>query len=194
MVKLTPEMIQNANTYLPILEKANLAEAIARRAVISVSFSYKTSETAEPVPMPSGAQEAPFLTSMCLMGVLASKYLKQGGDWDDDIQMPANLYDEWAGSHVMNQLERMKADKSIAGRVYDLLADYKEFRWMVRQMVETKVAQGMDVVSRLHQMLSASALDVSPKQLEEALEQLEKMQRKMPEESREKPAGKGGKG
>ena len=133
MVEITAEMIENAETYIPLLEKAKLAEDIAHKCVKAVAFSYTPANGGAEVPMPPGAQEVPFLTSLCLMGTLVSRYLKQGKDWDNDVQMPLNVYDEWASSHVMNQLERLKVNKKIANRVYDMLYDYKDLRWMVRR-------------------------------------------------------------
>lgn len=178
MVEITAEMIEKAETYIPLLEKAKLAEDIAQKCVKAVAISYTPASGGKEIQMPPGAQEIPFLTSLCLMGALVSKYLKQGEDWSDDVQMPLNVYDEWAGSHMMNQLERLKGNKAVANRVYDLLYDYKDLRWMVRQAVETRVNQGSDVVSRLHQMLSASAMDISPEMLKETMEQLAALQRK----------------
>ena len=178
MVEITAEMIENAETYIPLLEKAKLAEDIAHKCVKAVAFSYTPANGGAEVPMPPGAQEVPFLTSLCLMGALVSRYLKQGKDWDNDVQMPLNVYDEWASSHVMNQLERLKVNKKIANRVYDMLYDYKDLRWMVRQAVETRVSQGSDIVSRMHQMFALSAMDISPQMLEETMAQLENLQRK----------------
>lgn len=178
MVKITAEMIKNAETYIPLIEKAKLAEDISRKCVKVVEFAYTPTDGGETIPMPPGAQEVPFLTNLCLMGVLVSRYFKQGEDWADDVQMPLNVYDEWAGSHVMNQLERLKGNKAVADRVYDLLYDYRDFRWMVRQSVESRVAQGSDIVSRMHQMLSLSAMDVSPEMLEKTMEELESFQQK----------------
>lgn len=178
MVKVTHEMLMGANTYIPILEKAALAEEVARKCVLPVHMRYQVDSKGKSREMPDGAQEMPYLTSLCLMGIFASKYLRQGEGWDDDIQMPANVFDEWGESHVMNQMERLKTDKAVSAVVYDILHDYKELRWMVRQAIETKVRQDNDVVCRMHQILKDDIFgisDLTPEILADAVRSLEGM-------------------
>ena len=178
MVHITPEMIESANTYIPLLEKAKLAEEIAKRSVKAVEFSYTPAKGGAPIVMPPGAQEIPFLTHLFLMGVLAAKYLKQGAGWDDDMLMPLNLYDEWGESHVMNQLERLKGNKAVANRVYDILSDYKELKWMVRSAIETRVNQASDLVSRLHQMWSEAMDEIDPANVQDTMEQIAQLEQR----------------
>lgn len=189
MVKITQDMLRNANTYIPLMEKENLAKQVAEKCVMPVSIGYRVKGQSVLYSMPSKAQEIPSMTNLCLMGIFASRYLKQGGDWADDIQMPANLYDEWGQSHVMNQTERLKTDKTVSHIVYDILHDYKELRWMVRQAIDTKLQQENDVVCRMHQILKDDIFGISeltPDMLAEALRSLEGM-KSITVENRQKP-------
>lgn len=176
MVRITHEMLKDANTYVPLLEKTAVAEVVAEKCVMPVHVGYKQSEDEKSRVMPNSAQEIPYLTNLCLMGILATKYLKQGDAWGDDIQMPANLYDEWGASHVMNQLERLKTDKAVSRIVYDLLYDFKEFRWMIRKAIDARVQHQSDVVCRMHQILKDDIFglsDLTPDMLAETIRNLE---------------------
>lgn len=174
MVEITVDMLKNANVYVPLMQKEKLANDIAPLCVAQVTLTM--GETA----YPDRYQENEIMTRMCTMGILAQLYLKQDfGLPEGDMQLAANVYDEWAGSHVMNQLERLKSvkDEGIKEKVFDLLYDYKSFVMMINHAIANLLSHKNDVVVRLAQYMEKQA-ELLPKDLEaigQLKEELEKV-------------------
>ena len=121
-INITPEMLEKASDYIPLLERQEMLESIARVCVVKVKMEVKLTGSTETVSMPERYQEHRIMTKMCLMGVLALKYLHVDYDGDDrSLQMPANIYDQWAGSHVLNQIEKLKSDKTVGEKAFRIL-------------------------------------------------------------------------
>ena len=155
-ITITTEMIQNASDYMPLMQKHRLVEEIAPKCIAKVKMSYIPTAGGDEEPMPDRYQEVPPLTNMFLMGVLAKEYLHLPFDGDDSLQMPANVYDMFAGSHVMGQLEKLKSDKDVGRKASNLLYDFKEFRWTLGQEIQTLIGHNNDVVWRLMDAMSES--------------------------------------
>lgn len=160
-IEITKEMIQNANDYIPLIEKQALTEKLAQRCIarVNVGFTLDGDQTSH--TMPERYQEMRHMTAMFQMGVFAKLYLKQEFFGDDDLQMAANVYDDWAGSHVFNQLERLKTDKDVKDKVFNILYDYKEFQWAMRREIETLIGHNNDTVLRLGIFFAESAKNES---------------------------------
>lgn len=156
-IVITSDIIKKASTYIPIMEKQRMVEAIAPLCVAKVKLSYIPTGAAdnETQSAPDRHQEVKCLTNLFLMGILAHEYLRMPYDGDEardgyrHLQMPANVYDKWAGSHVMNQLERLKKDKDLTETIFDLMYDYKEMRWLLANEIETILGHNNDPVWRL---------------------------------------------
>ena len=87
-----------------------------------------------------------------LMGAFVKLYLQQeyipveGDEW----LMAQDDYDNYAGSHIFNEMNRLKSNSIIRDKVFDILSDYKE----LTEIVDTE-AEGMlnglnDPVSRIY--------------------------------------------
>lgn len=149
-VTITTDMIQNANTYIPLVERQELIEQIARECVVKVRMSFVPTGETEKKPLPDRFQENRIATCQFLMGVLAIKYLKQQTDWDkESLKMPANIYDDWAGSHVLRQIEGMRSDKTVQTQAADILQDFRDFRSSLYQEINVLLAHNNDIVWRL---------------------------------------------
>lgn len=127
---ITKEMIEKANAYMPIEEKISLSKIIAEKCVDIIPQSRKTpvSDRAS-LPLPEG--ELPSLKSMLTLSVLLGFYLDIDIDAEGKNAMTFASYDEYANSHPLNQLDRLKSNAEIRDKVYDLVADFKEFKKMV---------------------------------------------------------------
>lgn len=156
-IMITPEVMEKADTYIPLMEKQKMAETIAQQCVVAVKMTMVGSEGTG-TALPNRYQENQILTNLYLMGILAKRYLKIAYEGEDDVrednpyyglQMPMNLYDSFAGSHVMNQLEILKADKHCRDKVYDLLYDYRKMQRMLNAEITTVLEHQNDVVWRL---------------------------------------------
>lgn len=154
---ITPEMLEKASDYIPLLERQEMLESIARVCVVKVKMEVKLTGSTETVSMPERYQEHRIMTKMCLMGVLALKYLHVDYDGDDrSLQMPANIYDQWAGSHVLNQIEKLKSDKTVGEKAFRILKDYRDFCNDLYREIDILLGHQNDMVYRLMDAMNAS--------------------------------------
>ena len=162
-VIITREDVQNARTYMPILMKSQLASQIAIWCTDEAVGS--GNEGVVPLYLENRTKRQLFL-----YGLLAKWYLKREFECgsalvvDDgeekeveiDYFMTVESYDEWAGSHVMNQLERLKRDKEISDSVFDILQDFKALEAMIYGAVRDELEVRNDVVRRMSSSISAA--------------------------------------
>lgn len=149
-IVVTQEMLQNASDYIPLAERQAMIEQIAQDCIAKVRMGYIPTGGTEERPMPERYQENRLRTSLYLMGVLVVKYLNVKTDWaDESLMMPANIYDDWCGSHVLNQIECFRSDKALRDKAFNLLADFRDFRSSLYREIETLLGHHNDVVWRL---------------------------------------------
>lgn len=182
-IVITPEIVKNATDYIPLMKKQEMAEAIAQQCIVKVLMKYtEKGDGTDSVPMPDRYQEYHMYTNLYLMGVLAREYLHIPYEGDgsgeehtgyDNLKMPANVYDQWGASHVMNQLEQMKTDREMREKVFDLLNDYKDFRWMLAHEIDILLGHDNDVVTRMMQALGASIKEMAADSMQELGETLQ---------------------
>lgn len=154
---ITPEMLEKASDYIPLLERQEMLENIARVCVVKVKMEVRLTGSTETVSMPERYQEHRIMTKMCLMGVLALKYLHVDYDGDDrSLQMPANIYDQWAGSHVLNQIEKLKSDKTVGEKAFRILRDYRDFCNDLYREIDILLGHQNDMVYRMMDAMNAS--------------------------------------
>lgn len=121
-IEITREMLTGARDYVPNAEKEawvaeNAAKCFDRLAITS---------DGEELPTMYMVNEG--LRRRFLMTAFVKTYLRQKAEADerDETVISESCYDKWAGSHVFNQMERMKKDENLRDKCFDLLADYKD--------------------------------------------------------------------
>ena len=177
------EIVKNATDYIPLMKKQEMAETIAQKCIVKVLMKYtEKGDGTDSVPMPDRYQEYHMYTNLYLMGVLAHEYLHIPYEGDgtgkeiidyENLKMPANVYDQWGASHVLNQLEQMKTDRELREKVFDLLNDYKDFRWMLAHEIDILLGHNNDVVTRMMQALGASIKEMAADSMQELGEALQ---------------------
>lgn len=182
-IVITPEIVKNATDYIPLMKKQEMAETIAQKCIVKVLMKYtEKGDGTDSVPMPDRYQEYHMYTNLYLMGVLAHEYLHIPYEGDgtgkeiidyENLKMPANVYDQWGASHVLNQLEQMKTDRELREKVFDLLNDYKDFRWMLAHEIDILLGHNNDVVTRMMQALGASIKEMAADSMQELGEALQ---------------------
>lgn len=185
-IVITPEIVKNATDYIPLMKKQEMAETIAQKCIVKVLMKYtEKGDGTDSVPMPDRYQEYHMYTNLYLMGVLAHEYLHIPYEGDgtgkeiidyENLKMPANVYDQWGESHVLNQLEQMKTDRELREKVFDLLNDYKDFRWMLAHEIDILLGHNNDVVTRMMQALGASIKEMAADSMQELGEALQNEQ------------------
>ena len=182
-IVITPEIVKNATDYIPLMKKQEMAETIAQKCIVKVLMKYtEKGDGTDSVPMPDRYQEYHMYTKLYLMGVLAHEYLHIPYEGDgtgkeiidyENLKMPANVYDQWGESHVLNQLEQMKTDREMREKVFDLLNDFKDFRWMLAHEIDILLGHNNDVVTRMMQALGASIKEMAADSMQELGETLQ---------------------
>ena len=182
-IVITPEIVKNATDYIPLMKKQEMAETIAQKCIVKVLMKYtEKGDGTDSVPMPDRYQEYHMYTNLYLMGVLAHEYLHIPYEGDgtgkeiidyENLKMPANVYDQWGASHVLNQLEQMKTDRELREKVFGLLNDYMDFRWMLAHEIDILLGHNNDVVTRMMQALGASIKEMAADSMQELGEALQ---------------------
>lgn len=122
--ELKKEHIERAKTYMPIQDKVNLSKKIAELCIKDAEVKEENKIFA----LPPEVVEDLGVKAVLLQNVLLNYYF--------DIELDEKRdgyeqYDYFNRKNLLNQIERFKAESDIKNKVYDLLADYKDFKRMV---------------------------------------------------------------
>lgn len=148
MITLTKEMIENARDYIPIERKHIWCKNVAAACVVDVTVNGTGVDGV--VALPNRWEENVMARTMALASALAQNYL---GIWDEEAVLQANDYDEIMGSHIVNQLERLKADKEIRDKIFNIQYDYNELKKMLNTEIYSRLGHLNDTLSRAVVML-----------------------------------------
>ena len=174
--ELTKDMMERAQTYMPLQTKKELAEAIARgcvRPMKRVKWNGVHVEDAPDVPndpsaLPDLVEEDLALKMCMLQNVLLSWYFDVEMNEDE---VTYEQYDFYAGGHLLNQIERFKSDRDLKNKAFDLAEDFREFRKMVDTIIYNHKMNVNDPLKRFDAMLSVFA---SPDNLKAIITELQK--------------------
>lgn len=189
-IKIEEKDIEQASSFVPVSQKYVVAALAAKICVETVP------KKQNPWPeAPDRFRENRMLRHMVMMGILAKFYLnkefepaeisygvkgKKRQQSQVDFMMDGQTYDEWAGSHVINQLERLKKSKerATADKVFDILYDYKAFENMVFGAIRDELELRNDVCGRLGALLS---VQVTPADMQRLIEEVKAMEGNAPQ-------------
>lgn len=151
--ELTKEAMAKAKTYMPLREKETLAKQIAELSLDNIDTK-KLGVANELVALPQLKEENLARKSCLLLNTLLGFYFDIELDAEKD---GAELYDEYAGGHLLNQIERFKTDAELKFKAFDILSDYKEFKKMVDIEIYNLKTVHNDGLTRLLRGLSLFA-------------------------------------
>lgn len=174
--EVTKEMMERAQTYMPLQTKKELAETIARGCVRPMKRvrwdGVHVSDLSEPADDPSALPdlvEEDLALKMCMLqNVLLSWYFDV--EMDED-KVSFEQYDYYSGGHLLNQIERFKSDKDLKNKAFDLTEDFREFRKMVDTIIYNQKMNVNDPLKRFDAMLTVFA---SPDNLKALIAELQK--------------------
>lgn len=194
MVVITEDTIRNATTYIPIISKVAIARIGAESCVDTIDDIYRQTGrkfTGGNNNLPPRWAENTLKKELFVMGVFARYYLKLYAD-EKEINMEANVYDEYAESAVFNQLERLKsktADIEIKNRIFDMLYDYKQLTKMLGAEINALLSAKNDAASRffegMYTQLTPDALQEAGAEMEKLTEELGKLKDELGKEHTE---------
>ena len=174
--EVTKEMMERAQTYMPLQTKKELAEAIARGCVRPMKLirwdGVHVSELPEPTEsataLPDLVEEDLALKMCMLQNVLLSWYFDV--EMDED-KVSFEQYDFYSGGHLLNQIERFKSDRDLKNKAFDLTEDFREFRKMVDTIIYNHKMNVNDPLKRFDAMLTVFS---SPDNLKALVAELQK--------------------
>ena len=174
---LTKEMLQGAKTYMPLATKRTLAQEVAYACVVPMKrvkwdgiHIIPQDEVVEdgPTSLPDLMEEDIALKMCLLQNVLLSYYFDIEMDPAEDAYA---LFDHYAGSHLLNQLERFKSDRDVKNIAFDLTEDWREFKKMVDTIIYNYKMAANDPLKRFDAMLTVFS---SPENIKAAAAELQK--------------------
>lgn len=150
-MRVTRDMVLGACPYVGIAEKAAWTEALAEKLLARVEIA-QGSQSFPPMFIRDPATEHRALASALLRLYLRQEYVA-----DEAIPeiMCAEDYDAWHGGAMFGALEAYKRDPELRGKVYELLADFRDLRRMLEIRVKDMLAVMNDSVRRQSDMMTA---------------------------------------
>lgn len=177
---LTEEMVKNAVSYVPVETKIKFVEDCYLACLNKVNINLDDGENSA---LPDMWMEDVFRKSKCLTGALLLLYFPfiegiekaDGSNWE----LTSECYDRFAGSNIINQLERFKSNNAVRDKVFDLLRDYFSLEKGLSSAIRSGLAVMNDPINRMFQKLamdtSQEALEAQKQALADLQEQLEKL-------------------
>lgn len=165
-IEITENMMRKAESYLSLNAKETIVRSVLPGCVKRIyDYDYEKNEylSAEddlPTTLPMYGEDTEF-KSRVVMGTILHYYL--GLDIGDNLNISQETYDLYAGSHVMNQMERFKANPELKAKAFDLLADIRDFEkrlnCAVYSLLQLKNDVGGRLLTALGAMMSQEALE-----------------------------------
>lgn len=176
-ITVTPQMISKADSFVPLEEKVQIAEKIAEkcRNIIRIGTA---AEAERMTALPDLYAENAERKARFLLGTLAKKYLRIDFDGaeGEDLLLALDDYNRLAGSHIVNQVERMKSDKDVRDKCFDILQDYKALEKMVNMEIYTTIQMQNDPVTRFMAYMQSAT---TPQAMQDAQADLERLRNEL---------------
>ena len=170
--ELKEEYMQKAITYMPLAQKVILAELIARKCLKPIKPLNKKDSVDGLLIVPTVFGEDNYQKECMLLNTLLSHY------FDIKIEkMDSKIYDKYMGSHILNQLERYKANPTYKEKAFDIITDFKIIKEMVRTELCNIKAKENDLLERFMKgmsIFSAERMAKKPEYLTKITGELQK--------------------
>lgn len=163
---ITKEIIQAANDYMPIDLKESLARDIADSVLSEAPTDRQNIPSLGVLSLPRIKEENPKKKSVFLLFFFLKFYLKA------EVDEKNFDYDYYASGNVFNQMERLKAEYDIKNKVFDIIADFKEFKKFVDTEIYNRRTNANDGMGRF---FSAMQQYTSPENISRAAEEMKKL-------------------
>ena len=159
---ITKELIEKAKTYMPLSEKTEMANYLVTECLVEAEKGeQELSMGLSPLWKEDNAQKAVAYQTLFLQFYL-------GIDFTEN----KNTFDDYASSFIFNALERLKNDKDVKDKIYDMIYDFREFKKLADAEIYQEKQRRNDPINRL---LENMAKVSSPENFKEKTEELEKV-------------------
>jgi len=152
--ELTREHMEQAQTYMPLESKIELANIIANLCLKPMPVASPKVYKGDDVFVPQLVEEDMAVKNILLTNVLLSHYfdIETGTDIDDTDAFAT--YDKYAGGHLLNQIERFKSDKDLKNKAFDIAEDWREFKKIVDTKIYNVKQNTNDPIARIATLIS----------------------------------------
>jgi hypothetical protein len=143
-----------------------MAKAIAPKCIEKSKTAEQNQKGLEFLALPTLWVDDLETKNLYTMVVLLTEYLKikVPDDFTDEI------YDEYASTHILNQLERFKSNLALKDKVFDLLNDFRDFKKILDTEIFNEKEVRNDPVARLSAAISIISNSENIKKMQEELE------------------------
>ena len=183
---ITKEIIEKATDYIPLAEKQAIAKVIAENSIEPIEMSVLSVQADSTLALPQRYEENWLLKKLYLAQYFLTEYLH--------IELSENFsvkdYDNFFNAHPFEQLERLKRNKEIADKVFDILADYGELKKLTEVEIYNAKAARNDTLERflagITVLSTPENIEAMTKELKNATEQLSTAKKKTTKKVAEK--------
>lgn len=185
-IKLTKENLLSMRDYVPLAEKMRFVAEAAAGCFDRMEL--KISGGAESMPMPPMYRDNTSIKSRMLMGALVKLYLEAGFETEGENPwlMSVADYDRFCGSHIFNQIERMKAEGGeVRDKAFDVLSDWRD----LEKRFNTEVYNMMQVMNEpVSRIMMAMQMQTTPEAMQGLKEELESVKKELDSYAAQKKA------
>lgn len=168
--KVSREMLEAAETYMPLEDKVYYARDIASRCLSPAKTSEENRAGEELLAFPNLYREDIFLKQMLLQNILLGFYLNV--DVSACGKEGFAMYDFFAASNIQGSIQRWKTDAELREKCFALLDDFREFERMVNAEIKEQKAVHNDPLARFTAAIAAGS---DPETIKRALAELQKL-------------------
>lgn len=185
-VKLTREKLLSMRDYVPLTEKMQFVAEAADGCFDRMEL--KISGGADSLPMPPMYKDNTSIKSRMLMGAFVKLYLEEAFETDGENPwlMSVPDYDRFCGSHIFNQIERMKAEGGeVRDKAFDVLSDWRD----LEKRFNTEVYNLMQVMNEpVSRIMMAMQMQTTPEAMQGLKEELESVKKEVEDYAKHKKA------
>ena len=146
----TEEDIKNASEYMPLASKITLSKEIASGCIVPMKTADQNIPGLDFLALPELYEEDLGRKSIMLLSTLLGWYFDIQMPVDEEGRITAEIYDRFAAGAPLNQLERFKGNAVLRDKVFNIIADFKEFKKMVDTEIYNIKANNNDPVARFN--------------------------------------------
>lgn len=147
---ITKELVSGARDYIPDAVKEAWTAENAPKCFDKLAI------TADGEAMPPMYAVNSSIKARYLMAAFAGLYLnaEYEAEKDNAALMTVAEYDRWAGSHVFNQMERLKRFDDVRDKIFDIIEDYRSLEKRFHAAVGNLLNVQNDPVIRQNEVTS----------------------------------------
>lgn len=183
---MTKEHLMQMRDYVPLEEKMRFIKEAADGCFDRMEL--RISGGAESLPMPPMYKDNTSIKSRMLMGAFSRLYL--GLSYEQEGENPWLMsvcdYDALAGSHIFNQIERLKAEGgAVRDKAFDVLSDWRD----LEKRFNTEVYNMMQVMNEpVSRIMMAMQMQTTPEAMQGLKEELESVKKEIDNYAAQKKA------